>query len=143
MSQTYTQVFVRHANPSEGLVCLDKPQMETRMKTYKELKQELENRYDLKESRLLRKGVAATFGLRARNEGKKAEQNLSNAKQTLRPRSNETTEEQLKRLQEGLIEMCDANIAMRKQLGAMTAIIVSGQLLNERTNKQIGFLLRK
>ena len=117
--------------------------METRMKTYKELKQELENRDDLKESRLLRKGVAATFGLRARNEGRKVEQNLSNAKQTLRPRSNETSEGQIKRLQEGLIEMCDANIALRKQLGAMTAIIVSGQLLNERTNDQIKRFCRK
>ena len=107
------------------------------MKTYKELKQELENRKDLKESRLLRKGVAAAFGLRARNEGKKVEQNLSKAKQTLRPRSNETAEEQIKRLQEGLIEMCDANIALRKQLGSMTTIIVGGQLMNERTNKQI------
>ena len=113
------------------------------MKTYKELKQELENRDDLKESRLLRKGVTATFGLRARNEGKKAEQNLSNAKQTLRPRSNETTEEQLKRLQEGLIEMCDANIALRKQLGAITAIIVSGQLFNERTNKEVEKLFNR
>lgn len=122
---------------------LNKPQMETRMKTYKELKQELENRDDLKESRLLRKGVAATFGLRARNEGRKVEQNLSNAKQTLRPRSNETSEGQIKRLQEGLIEMCDANIALRKQLGAMTAIIVSGQLLNERTNDQIKRFCRK
>ena len=142
MSQTYTQVFVRHANPSEGLVCLDKPQ-EEKMKTYKELKQELEKPNELKESRFLRKGVATAYAMRARNEGKKVEQNLSNAKQTLRPRSNETTEEQIKRLQEGLIEMCDANIALRKQLGAMTAIIVSGQLLNERTNKQIGILLRK
>ena len=113
------------------------------MKTYKELKQELENRDDLKESRLLRKGVAATFGLRARNEGKKVEQNLSKAKQTLKPRSNETTEEQVKRLQEGLIEMCDANIALRKQLGAVTAIIVSGQLLNERTQKQMERLIRE
>lgn len=142
MSQTYTQVFVRHANPSEGLVCLDKPQ-EEKMKTYKELKQDLDEPIELKESRLLRKGVATAYAMRARNEGKKVEQNLSNAKQTLRPRSNETTEEQIKRLQEGLIEMCDANIALRKQLGAMTAIIVSGQLLNERTNKQIGILLRK
>ena len=116
--------------------------METRMKTYKELKQEIENRNDLKETRLLRKGVAATFGLRAKNEGKKVEQNLSNAKQTLRPRSNQTAEEQIKRLQEGLIEMCDANIALRKQLGAMTAIIVSGQLMNERTNKQIKNLFK-
>ena len=117
--------------------------MERRMKTYTELKQDLENRDDLKESRLLRKGVATAYAMRARNEGKKVEKNLSNAKQTLRPRTNEPTDEQIKRLQEGLIEMCDANIAMRKQLSAMTAIIVSGQLLNERTNKQIGFLLRK
>ena len=51
--------------------------------------------------------------------------------------------EQIKRLQEGLIEMCDANISLRKQLGAMTAIIVSGQLISEITNKQIGKLVRK
>lgn len=69
------------------------------------------------------------------------ERNLSKAKQTLRPRNNETVEEQIKRLQEGLIEICDANIALRKQLGAITAIIVSGQLFNERTNKQIEKLL--
>ena len=62
------------------------------------------------------------FGLRARNEGKKVEQNLSNAKQTLRHRPNESIEDQVKRLQEDLIEMCDANIALRKQLGAMTAL---------------------
>ena len=142
MSQTYTQVFVRHANPSEGLVCLDKPQ-EEKMKTYKELKQDLDEPIELKESRLLRKGVATAYAMRARNEGKKVEQNLSNAKQTLRPRSNETTEEQIKRLQEGLIEMCDANIALRKQLGAVTSIVLSGQLLNERTNKQIEELFKR
>ena len=116
--------------------------METRMKTYKELKQEIESRDDLKESRLLRKGVAATFGLRVRNEGKRVEQNLSKAKRTLRPRSNETIEDQVKRLQEGLIEMCDASIASKKQLAAMTAIILNGQLLMERTNKQIKNLFK-
>ena len=112
------------------------------MKTYKELKQDLDEPKELNESRLLRKGVATTYAMRARNEGKKVEQNLSNAKETLRPRSNETIEDQVKRLQEGIIEMCDANIALRKQLGAMTAIIVSGQLLNERTNQQIKKLLK-
>ena len=105
-------------------------------KTFNELSDELN------ESRLLRKGIATAYAMRARNEGKKVEQNLSNAKQTFRHRTNETTEEQIKRLQEGLIEMCDANIALRKQLGAMTAIIVSGQLLNERTNKKIEKLVR-
>jgi len=113
------------------------------MKTYKELKQDLDEPNELNESRFLRKGVATAYAMRARNEGKKVEQNLSNAKQTLRPRSNETTEEQVKRLQEGLIEMCEANIALRKQLGAMTAIIVSGQLMNERTNRQVEKLLGK
>ena len=113
------------------------------MKTYKELKQKIENPKKLNESRFLRKGVAAAYAMRARNEGKKIEQNLSNAKQILRPRSNETTEEQVKRLQEGLIEICDANISLRKQLGAVTAIMLNGQLLNERTNKQIDRLLRK
>ena len=39
--------------------------------------------------------------------------------------------------------MCDANIALRKQLGAMTAIIVSSQLMNERTNKQIEELFQR
>ena len=117
--------------------------MGIKMKTYKELKQELEISNELKESRLLRKGVATAYAMRARNEGKKVEQNLSSAKQTLRPRSNESIEDQVKRLQEGLIEMCDANIALRKQLGAITAIIVSGQLLNERTTTQLENILRK
>ena len=113
------------------------------MKTYKELKQDLDEPNELNESRFLRKGVATAYAMRARNEGKKVEQNLSNAKQTLRHRPNETIEDQVKRLQEGLIEMCDANIALRKQLGAMTAIIVSGQLMNERTNRQISNLSHK
>ena len=113
------------------------------MKTYKKLKQELENPNELHESRLLRKGVATTYAMRARNEGRKVEQNLSNAKKTLRHRPNESIEDQVKRLQEGLIEMCDANIALKKQLGAMTAVILSGQLLNERTNQQIEKLVKK
>jgi len=37
---------------------------------------------------------------------------------------NDTGEEQLKRIQEGLIKMCDANITLRHQLGAITAIVV-------------------
>jgi len=33
--------------------------------------------------------------------------------------------------------MCDAIIALRHQLGAITAIEVSGQLFNERANAQL------
>ena len=39
--------------------------------------------------------------------------------------------------------MCDANIALRHQLGAITTIVVSGQLFNERTNTQLDKVLKK
>ncbi|MCS5551625.1 MAG: hypothetical protein NZ811_08940 [Gammaproteobacteria bacterium] len=103
------------------------------MKTFDQIR----NHEELNESRLLRRGIATGYGLRARNEGKKIEMELNSAKNILKPRPNDTTEEQLKRLQEGLIQMCDANIALRHQLGAITAIVVGGQLLNERTNTQL------
>ena len=86
--------------------------------------------------------VATAYGLRARNEGNKVEMELNSAKNALRPRPNDTTEEQVKRLQEGLIQMCEANIALRHQLGAITAIVVSGQLFNERTNAQLERILK-
>ena len=121
---------------------LNKPQMETRMKTYQELKQELGISDELKESRLLRKGVASIFAAKARSEGLRVERQLNSAKNSLRPRTGEDPEERIERLQKGLIEMCDANISLRKQLGAMTAIIVSGQLMNERTSNQIKKLFK-
>jgi hypothetical protein len=112
------------------------------MKTFDEIRGTAETE-DLSESRFLRKGIATAYGLRARSEGNKIERELSSAKNLLRPRAGDTSEEQLKRLQEGLIQMCDANIALRHQLGAITAIVVSGQLFNERTSTQLEKILRK
>ena len=112
------------------------------MKTFEEIRGTGETE-DLSESRFLRKGIATAYGLRARSEGNKIERELSSAKNLLRPRAGDTTEEQIKRLQDGLIQMCEANIALRHQLGAITAIVVSGQLFNERTSKQIEVLLKK
>ena len=111
------------------------------MKTFNEIRNS--NNDDLNENRLLRKGIATAYAVRARNEGKKIEMELNSAKNSLRPRAGDTTEQQMKRLQEGLIQMCDASIALRHQLGAITAIILSGQLLNERTNAQLESILRK
>lgn len=111
------------------------------MKTFNEIRNT--TYHNLHESRLLRKGIAAAYAVRARNEGKKVERELASAKNALRPRPNDTTDEQIRRLQEGLIQMCDANIALRHQLGAITAIVLSGQLLNERTNAQLEKVLRK
>ena len=100
-------------------------------------------RYELNENRLLRKGVATVFAAKARNEGNKVERQLQSAKNALRHRPNDNTEEQVRRLQEGLIDMCDANIALRKQLGAVTTIVLSSQLMNERTNQQLERLLKQ
>jgi hypothetical protein len=111
------------------------------MKTFNEIRNTTKNNLD--ESRLLRKGIATAYAVRARNEGKKVERELSSAKNVLRPQPNDTTEKQVKRLQEGLIQMCDANIALRHQLGAITAIVVSGQLFNERTNTQLEKIQKK
>ncbi len=111
------------------------------MKTFEEIRGG--DTESLSESRFLRKSIATAYAVRARNEGKKIEMELNSAKNALRPRPNDTTEEQVKRLQEGLILMCDANIALRNQLGAVTAIVLSGQLLNERTSQQLEKLLKK
>jgi hypothetical protein len=111
------------------------------MKTFNEIRNVTTE--DINESRLLRKGIATAYAVRARNEGKKIEKELASAKNLLRPRAGDTTEEQIRRLQEGLIQMCDANIALRHQLGAITAIVVSGQLFNERTNTQLEKIQKK
>ena len=100
-------------------------------------------RDELNESRLLRKGVALSFATKARSEGQKIERELSNAKQTLRPKAGDTLDEQVKSLQEGLMSVGNAMVAQRKMIGALVAICVSGQLLNERTSKQLEQLLKR
>ena len=97
----------------------------------------------LDESRLLRKGVATLFATRVRSEGQKVERHLNSAKNSLRPRAGDSTDEQIRRLQDGLVDMCDAFTAQRKLLGNLSAIVVSGQLFNERTNAQVEKLLKK
>jgi hypothetical protein len=102
-----------------------------------------EIQYELNESRLLRKGVALSFAAKARSEGQKIERELSNAKQTLRYKAGDSLDEQVKSLQESLVSVSDAMVAQRRMIGALVAICLSGQLLSERTSKQIEQLLKK
>ena len=103
------------------------------MKTFNEIRNS--NNDDLSENRLLRKGIATAYAVRARNEGKKIEMELNSAKNALKPRSGDTTEEQIRRLQEGLIKMCDANIALRHQLGSITALGLINIVMTEKNKK--------
>ncbi len=78
-----------------------------------------------------------SFVARARGDGLKLERRLAQAKETLRPRAGDSLEDQMKRIQEGLMEMCDAQLEQRRLLGNLTAIVVSGQLLNERNSASL------
>jgi len=108
------------------------------MKTFREFSEE----DSLTESRLLRKGVGTVFAMKVRNEGKRLERSAASAKSALRHRPSDTTEEQLRRVQDGLSELADVTVSQRKMLGHLTSIVLSGHLFNERTNKQLERLLR-
>ena len=41
-------------------------------------------------------------------------------------------------MQDGLQDLCDGLISMRRQNGAITGIVTTAVLLNERTNRLIG-----
>ena len=46
-------------------------------------------------------------------------------------------------LTEGLNELCEGMISLRKQNGAVTSLTLTSALLNERTDKQVQKLLGK
>ena len=117
--------------------------METRMKTYKELKQEIENRNELKEFRYLRKGVSLVFARNAKKHGDDAVRHFKSAQTKLNKRPLDTSEERIERLTEGLNDLCKGMISLRKQNGAVTSLTLTSALLNERTDKQIQKLLGK
>ena len=106
------------------------------MKTFDEVREQGSPEV-LEEGSLLRKGAALAFAARARSDGLKLERKLASAKDTLRPRAGDSLEDQMKRIQEGLMEMCDAQLEQRRLLGNLTAIVVSGQLLNERNSSAL------
>jgi hypothetical protein len=92
---------------------------------------------DLNESRLLRKGGALLLARSAKKHGDDATRSLSDAKRKIKGSPLDNDNERLKSLQEGLRDLCDGLISMRKQNGATTGIVTTAVLLNERTNRQL------
>lgn len=113
------------------------------MKTYQELKLELEKRDELNESRFLRKGVSLVFARNAKKHGDDAVRNFKTAQTKLSKRPLDTPEERIERLTEGLNDLCEGMISLRKQNGAVTSLTLTSALLNERTDKQVQKLLGK
>ena len=130
-------------DPTDGLVRLNKPQMETRMKTYKELKQKIENPKELNESRFLRKGVSLVFARNAKKHGDDAVRHLKSAQQKFKRRGLDTPEERIERLSEGFDDLCEGLISLRKQNGSAVGVSLSAVLMSERSNQQLQNILRK
>jgi hypothetical protein len=97
----------------------------------------------LQESRLLRKGVALLLARSAKKSGDTAETHFNNAQRSFTKKPDQSLEDQMKSLLEGLNEMCDGLIYLRKQSGSITGIATTAVLLNEKTDKQISLLLKK
>ena len=108
------------------------------MKTFDEFIQE--DQHDINESRLLRKGGALLLARSAKKHADDATRSLTDAKRKIKGSSLDSDEERLKRIQDGLQDLCDGLISMRKQNGAITGIVITAVLLNERTNRQLSMM---
>ena len=92
---------------------------------------------DLNESRLLRKGGVLLLARSAKKHGDDATRSLNDAKRKIKGSSLDSDEERLKGILDGLQDLCDGLISMRKQNGAITGIVTTAVMLNERTNRQV------
>tara|TARA_B100000787_G_scaffold162686_1_gene143692 strand:+ start:1548 stop:1886 length:339 start_codon:yes stop_codon:yes gene_type:complete len=112
------------------------------MKTFEEIRgtDEIE---DLNESRLLRKGGALLFARSAKKHGDDAHKSFNDAKQKIKGNPLDTDGERITSLQEGLLDLCDGLISIRKQNGAITGIMTTAVLFNERTSQQLEKIIRK
>ena len=97
----------------------------------------------LQESRLLRKGVALILARSAKKSGDTAVNHFNSAKRSFTKKPDQSLEDQMKSLLEGLNDICEGLINLRKQNGSITGIATAAVLFNERTNKQISLLLKK
>jgi hypothetical protein len=112
------------------------------MISFKETTNEVNDDF-LKESRLLRKGVALLLARSSKKHGDTAENHFNSAKRSFTKKPNQSIEDQVTSIASGLNEMCDGLISLRKQSGSITGIATTAVLLNEKTDKQISLLLKK
>jgi hypothetical protein len=111
------------------------------MKTFNEIRNA--NYQDLSESRLLRKGGVLILSRSAKMYGDNATKSFNNAKQQMKGFTLDTEKQRLESIQDGLIDLCDGLISLRKQNGAITGIVTTAVLLNEKTNTQIQRIIKK
>ena len=105
------------------------------MKTFKELEQELENRNDLQESRLLRKGVLLVFARNAKKHGDDAVRHFKSAQKNFRKKTSFDPKE--KSLISGLIDLSKGLTVLVKQNNSLAAISLKTAFMNDKLNLKI------
>lgn len=91
---------------------------------------------DLNESRLLRKCDVLLLARSAKKHGYDATRSLNDAKPKIKGSPLNDDNERLKSLQESLQDLFDGLISMRKQNRAITGIVTTAVLLNQRSNRK-------
>ena len=104
---------------------------------------EFETGEEILQENLLRKGAAILLARNAKKHGDDAVRHFKDAQRKLSVRGTDTPETRLERLTEGLNDLCEGMISLRKQNGALTGISTSAVLLNERSSKQIDKLFKR
>ncbi|MGC6471823.1 MAG: hypothetical protein ACON4W_02985 [Parvibaculales bacterium] len=109
------------------------------MKTFDEFLQGEE----LNESRFLRKTTALLLAGQSKKHGDDAVRHLKSAQQKFKRRGLDTPEERIERLSDGLNDLCEGLISLRKQNGSAVGVSLSAVLMSERSNQQLKDLLKK
>ena len=113
------------------------------MKTFDELRENVEPDTELNEGKFLKRGSALLFSRNAQMHGNQAEQHFKIAKQKLTVSESTKPEDKQKLVLEGLSHICDGLISLRNQNGAITAIVTTSAVLGEKGHRKMNRSLRR
>ena len=99
---------------------------------------------ELTESRFLRGASALVFASKSKQSGDKVVQHARKGQDVLKKfKADMSADDRLQLLQESLVEMFNAQIESRKQLGNLVGGALASALISERSNKQMIQLFKR
>ena len=111
------------------------------MKRFRDFVKDTDN--DLHESRMLKTASVLTFAKSAKQHGDEAESAFNKAKRRVDNASNNSVEDQLAAIQQGIGHLSDGLVSLRKQNGDITAIVTTSAILSSKTNHQLMSALKR
>ena len=99
---------------------------------------------ELTESRFLRGASALVFASKSKQSGDKVVKHARKGQDVLKKyKADMSADDRLQLLQESLVEMFNAQIESRKQLGNLVGVALASALISERSNKQMIQLFKR